>query len=751
MTKNRLILVSNRLPFNIVEKKGIIEFLPSAGGLVSSIKSYIQKTNTLVGSDRKNCPVWIGTSDIAEKKLKDAMSGGSLFHDDFELAPVFIPSAINDKFYNGFCNDTIWPLFHYFPSYAKFTDDYFENYIKANIIFSEKVLEMYRPGDVIWVHDYHLMLLPSLLRKALPNASIGFFLHIPFPSFELFRLIPSKWRKEILEGLLGSDLVGFHTNDYAQHFLKSIREILGYENKLREVNTPDRSITVDTFPISVDYNKFNKASIDNETFQERNRIKKKLYDTKLIVSVDRLDYAKGLANRLESYEMFLEKYPDYKKRTTYILLVVPSRDIILKYNETKKEIEGLVSRINGKYGSIDWTPVVYQYTSLELKKLVALYLAADVALITPMRDGMNLVAKEFVISRTDKRGVLILSETAGASSELGEAILVNPTDRQEVANAIHQALSMPVEEQMMRNESMQKRLQEYDVMRWAEDFLSQLQIRKLKQEKLQVKEITPSLELQIFNHYSSSKKRLLLLDYDGTLAPLARLPHLAFPPEELLNLLQSLAEDPKNEIVLVSGRPIAVLEKWFGDVPISLVAEHGAFHKKKGKDWVQTVPVNASWKAEVMQVLSLFTERCQGTFVEEKTLSLAWHYRNAEKELGFLRSRELINALVELSSHLNFQIIEGNKVIEARARGVDKGIAVSIWLRETARDFVMAIGDDRTDEDMFKVIPDKYYSIRVGLTPSAAKYNLKYQKHVIVLLNKLCATKNDVLSKISNQ
>lgn len=734
MINQRLILVSNRLPFNITERKGKIEFSPSSGGLVSSIKSYVQKMHTVPGYNKENCPVWVGTSDISEKKLTQSLQEGSLFHDDFELAPVFIPSAINDKFYNGFCNETIWPLFHYFPSYAKFPDDYFENYIKANIIFCEKVLEIYRPGDIIWVHDYHLMLLPALLRKSLPNASIGFFLHIPFPSFELFRLIPSRWRKEILEGLLGSDLVGFHTNDYAQHFIKSIREILGYENKLREVNTPDRSITVDTFPISVDYYKFNKASIDNETFQERNRIKKKLYGTKLIISVDRLDYAKGLANRLESYEMFLEKFPDYKKKTTYILLVVPSRDIILKYNETKKEIEGLVSRINGKYGSIDWTPVVYQYTSLEFKKLVGLYLAADVALITPMRDGMNLVAKEFVISRTDKRGVLILSETAGASSELGEAILVNPTDRQEVANSIHQAFIMPLEEQMMRNESMQKRLQEYDVMRWAEDFLSQLHIRKLKQEKLKVKEITSSVELQIFNHYASSQKRLILLDYDGTLTPLARLPHLAFPSEDLIKLLQSLAEDSRNDIVLVSGRPIAVLEKWFGELPISLVAEHGAFHKKRGKDWLQTVPVNASWKTEVMQVLTLFTERCHGTFVEEKTLSLAWHYRNAEKELGFLRSRELINALVELSSHLNFQIIEGNKVIEARARGVDKGIAASIWLREKVRDFVIAIGDDRTDEDMFKVIPDKYYSIRVGLTPSAAKYNLKHQKDVISLL-----------------
>lgn len=734
---NRLILVSNRLPFRITEKKGEIQFSPSSGGLVSSIKSYIQKTNESIGFSKENFPVWIGTSDIAEKKFKVGIQSGSVFHEDFELAPVFIPTSTNDKFYNGFCNDMVWPLFHYFPSYAKFTDDYYEAYVEANTIFCEKILEIYKPNDIIWIHDYHLMLLPALLRRHLPEATIGFFLHIPFPSFELFRLIPSKWRTDILNGLLGADLIGFHTNDYVQHFLKSIKQILGFENVLRVVTTPERSITVDTFPISIDYNKFNTASTDNDTFEERNKIKKRLYETKLVISVDRLDYAKGLANRLKSFELFLEKYPENKRKVVYILLVVPSRDIITKYKETKKQIEGLVSRINGKYGSLDWTPVVYQYKTLEFKKLVALYLAADVALITPMRDGMNLVAKEFIVSRTDKRGVLILSETAGASAELGEAILVNPTDRHEIADAIEQALLMPVEEQMARNETMQKRVQEYDVTKWAEDFMSQLLLSKAKQETLKVKEMTRHIENQILGNYSNANKRLILLDYDGTLTPLARLPHLAFPNDELLNLLNNLADDKKNEIVIISGRPREVLQEWFGHLPVSLVAEHGAFCKKMESDWIATVSVSADWKPYVIPILKLFTERCARTFIEEKTLSLAWHYRNAEKELAFLRSRELINSLVELSSHLDFQIIEGHKVIETRARGIDKGMAASIWLENEQYSFVLAIGDDKTDEDLFKVIPSAQYSIRVGLIQSAAKYNLKQQKDVLSLLRNL--------------
>lgn len=736
MTNQRLILVSNRLPFRMSEKEGKIQFSASGGGLVSSIKSYIHKTNELK-ADNDPLPLWIGTSDIPEKKMKETIREGIIVHEGFELSPVFIAASLHDKFYNGFCNDIIWPLFHYFPSYAKFSDDHYAEYAEVNRIFCDKIVESYKPNDIIWIHDYHLMLLPSMVRKRLPDATVGFFLHIPFPSFELFRLLPSKWRKEILQGLLGADLIGFHTNDYVQHFLQSIRQILGYDNILRSVTTQERNITVDTFPISIDYNKFHKASNDSDTFIERNKIKKKLYGNQLIVSVDRLDYAKGLINRLNSYELFLEKHPQCRKKVTYLFQVVPSRDIIAKYKETKKEIEGIVSRINGKYGSIEWTPILYQYKSLEFKKLVSLYMAADVALITPMRDGMNLVAKEFVASRTDKRGVLILSETAGAASELGEALFVNPTDRQEIAEAISTALVMTVEEQMERNETMQKRLQEYDIIKWAEDFLSQLNLQKSKQQNLKIKQLSLHVVDELTIKFTAAKSRLILLDYDGTLTPLASLPHLAVPSDELLLFLNALASDPKNEIVIISGRPMHSLDKWFGNIPLNLVAEHGAFYKRKHTDWLQSLPVSSGWKPSVLQIMNQFTERCQGTFLEEKELSLAWHYRNAEKELGFLRSRELINALLEQSSHLNFQIIEGHKVIETRARGIDKGLAAKAWIRQKTYEFILAIGDDKTDEDLFRAIPATQYTIRVGLTQSLAKYNLKRQKDVLILLKKL--------------
>jgi trehalose 6-phosphate synthase/phosphatase len=738
---NRLIIVSNRLPFHISERKGELVFSPSSGGLVSSIKSYIDKKSNPQTAQKENQALWIGSAEISEAKFRAYAKGGNLSCENFVLHPLFLPRTTKDKYYNGFCNNVIWPLFHYFPSYVKYQEDLWNEYVNANQAYCDKINAIYKPGDLIWVHDYHLMLLPGMLRKKLPEASIGFFLHIPFPSFELFRLLPNRWRRALLEGILGADLAGFHTNNYVQYFLKSVQQILGYENTLRTITAPDRIVTADTFPVSIDYEKFTNAFNNHDVFEERNKVKRKLTDKKIVTSVDRLDYAKGIINRLEGFELFLSQHPEFIKKVVYILIVVPSRDIITRYKESKQELEGLVSRINGQFGSIDWTPVVYQYKALDFKKLCALYIAADAALIAPLRDGLNLVAKEFVASRRDKRGVLILSETAGASAELGEAIIINPTDRQEVADSIFQALNMPVEEQMERNHEMQKRLQTYDVVRWAEDFISQLRLVKSKQELLTIKEVSPEIEQKIMVHYRQANRRIIFLDYDGTLAPFAKLPHLAAPERSLHLLLHKLSCDLKNTIVLISGRQKDVLEEWFSEMKVNLVAEHGAFFKLRSSTWMQAHSLNLKWKTSVLPVMKRFTERCSGTFVEEKVSSLAWHFRNAEKELGFLRSRELINALTELSAHLNFQVMEGQKVIEARARGVDKGTAAASFLINGTNDFILAIGDDRTDEDLFKAIPENGYSIRVGLLPSSARFNFIQQKDVLLFLNKLAGDK----------
>lgn len=737
MKNTRIIIVANRIPFRIAEKKGKLVFTQSAGGLVSAIKSYIEKIKS---ENKNNAPVflWAGTSDISEKQWEATSGKKTIVHDDFQLHPVFLPAKIQERYYNHFCNNTLWPLFHYFPQYAKFSTDDYEAYKEANHLFCNSISEIYQPGDILWIHDYHHLLLPAFLREKFPDATMGFFLHIPFPSFELFRLLPCRWRKELLEGMSGADLIGFHTHDYVQHFLKSVRQILGWDNTLRAIVSPKRMLSTDAFPISIDHRKFRAAINEHEVFAERNKIKKKLNERKFIISVSRLDYTKGIINCLEGFELLLEKFLQWKNKVVYNLVMVPSREAIPHYKENKKEIEETVSRINGKYGNMDWTPVIYQYKSLDFIRLTALYLAADAALVTPLRDGMNLVAKEFIATRSDKRGALILSETAGAAAEFGEAILVNPTDRSEIAEAIHQSLTMLPEEQETRMEIMQKRIRHYDVVKWAEDFFSQLQETRAMQETFKVKEVSKKTEDTIIAKYLAARHRIIFLDYDGTLTPLARFPELAVPTVELKTLIARLAGDEKNTMVLISGRKKETLEEWFGEPSVNLASEHGAFFRKTGEDWTPTIQVNPEWKSSVMPLMNIFTERCAGTFVEEKTFSLVWHYRNAEKELAFLRSRELVNALMELSSHLDFQVMEGNKVIEAHTRGIDKGMVASSWLGNGNYDFILAIGDDRTDEDLFRVIPPEGYSIRVGLTQSAANYNFKQQKDVIDFLNKLC-------------
>lgn len=708
----------------------------SSGGLVSSMVSYLERRNEKTVSSAEKS-VWVGASELSEKKYRELPHEELNKDEHFELQPVFLPEAIKNKFYQGFCNDCLWPLFHYFPSYAKFLPDQYEAYVKANELFQKKILEVYRPGDLIWIHDYHFMLLPDMLRKALPSATIGFFLHIPFPSFEVFRIMPNAWKKEILSGMLGADLVGFHTGDYMQYFLHSVRHILSCDINGRKIHTAEQEVTTDAFPVSIDFNKFYHASDKPLIFEEKNFIRKKMNGRQLILSVDRLDYSKALINRLESFDLFLEKYKQYRNKVTYMLLVVPSREIITKYKENKQEIERLVSSINGKFGTLDWVPILYQYKSVDFTRLAGLYFAADVALITPLRDGMNLVAKEFVSTRIDKRGVLILSETAGAAAELKEAIIVNPTDREEIADAIHQALNMPVEEQMARNDSMQARIRTYDVVKWAEDFISQLMLQHSLQAVMRVKEINPQIEGQLFSSYQSSSKRLLLLDYDGTLAPFAPTPRQAAPSQKLRELLERICADKQNTVVLVSGRKREDLEGWFGKLPLGLIAEHGGYYRHPGQSWKQSAIVALDWKDKVRSLLEFYQARCAGSLIEEKNLSLAWHYRNADKELGAIRARELFNELEALSGELGFDVIQGHMVIETRSRNINKGTGIKYWLDEQEHDFIFCAGDDRTDEDMFKALPANAYSIRVGLQQSHARFNCRSQSYIIHLLNKL--------------
>jgi trehalose 6-phosphate synthase/phosphatase len=725
---DRLVLVSYRLPFRLHRNKVI----QNAGGLVSAILALAEKAKATEQFDQRI--VWIGKTDDTAEELARVQEQVS----DFELVPVRIEDRLDDKYYGGFCNDMIWPLFHYFPLLANFDVAYFEAYREAHELFFEQVARILRPTDLVWVHDYHLMLLPGLIRERFPDANIGFFLHVPFPSFEVFRLMPRGWREAILQGILGADLAGFHTFDYTQYLLRAVRRTLGMETTMNTVVVEDRLVKAETFPLGIDYTRFKDATQDAEVHREREKLRQILGNSKLIFSVDRLDYSKGLLHRLMGFEHFLEKYPKWHGKIVFNMVVIPSRESVGRYQDMKKEIEAAVGRINGKYGSLTWRPVVYQYQSLAFPEMVALYDLSDVGLITPIRDGMNLVAKEYIACQRTNPGALILSEMAGAAAELSEAILINPTDKAEVAAAIAKALDMPMSDRRAVLERMQRRLETYDVFAWAKDFFDTMDRVKQEQQVLKVRLVSRSIENQIAQKYCKAARRIIFLDYDGTLVPFSKYPEMAVPSEPVLVQLRRLAADAKNTVVIVSGRRQDFLNQYFGDLPIVLVAEHGAFIRMPPAGWTSEVDADPAWKQQVLPVLQRYADRCTGAFIEEKGLSLAWHFRNADPGISLLRSQELKDELRELVSHdSKLQIMEGHKVIEVKRSGYDKGSVALKLLGSAAYDFILAIGDDKTDEDLFRAVPAHALTVKIGITASLAKYNLKDQQEVVRFLDHL--------------
>jgi trehalose 6-phosphate synthase/phosphatase len=722
----KLLVIANRLPFNITKRGGEVHFRPSPGGLATGLSSMPASYEQL----------WIGWPGITSEKLssegkdqiRERLAGEN-------CRPVFLSKKQIDHYYLGFCNKTIWPLFHYFPMRTVYEEHFWKTYKQVNQIFCDEIIEIAEPGDYIWVHDYQLMLLPQFLREKLPELEIGFFLHIPWPSFELFRLLP--WREEILNGLLGADLIGFHTYDYVRHFLSSVSRIMGFEHTLGKVGMGNRVIKVDAFPMGIDYEKYSQAISKAGVRKEVDKILQEVGKRKIIISVDRLDYTKGIIQRLEAFDLFLSKNPEYKEKVTLIIVAVPSRTGVEDYKMLRNRLEQLVGRINGEHGTMGWVPVWYLYRFLPFRRITALYNVADVALVTPLRDGMNLVAKEFIATKTEGRGVLILSEMTGAASELGEALIVNANNKGAIIKAIKEALEMPLLEQMERNRLMQERLRRYDVSRWSSDFLNALLDIKKTQQKLSVRKLSEPAKQKLINDYANSRKRLLLLDYDGTLVGFKGKPAQAKPDEEIMSLLQSLSNSANNTVVIISGRDRATLEKWLGNLKVALVAEHGGWIKQKNEDWKSLEPFTGDWKDTIRPILELYSDRTAGSSVEEKDFSLVWHYRRADPELAYLREQELRDALLNMTENLDVGVFEGNKILEIRKVGVNKGRAAEFWISKQDWEFLLAAGDDYTDEEMFSVLPDRAYSIKVGINISKARFNVDTPNEVRSLLKEL--------------
>ncbi len=732
----RLVIVSNRLPFTVTTGQGGPQFAVSSGGLTTGLWSYLEHGASVAGEPLDF--VWVGWPG-ASVAPEHEPTVKAYAEKEFKAIPVFLPEESMDRFYHGFCNKTLWPLFHYFPTLTRYEEDYWQEYRQVNRAFADAVLKILRPDDLLWVHDYQLMLVPGLVRERYPDMPIGFFLHIPFPSFEVFRLLPRAWRVELVEGLLGASLVGFHTYDYTRDFLTSVLRTVGVEHQLGSLTLRERAVKVDTFPMGIDFERFARAAASPEIAARVAELRTNCVGQKVIFSVDRLDYTKGLINRLRGYELFLKRNPQWHGKVVFVVSVAPSREGVESYQTMKQELEQTVGRIVGAYGNVQWTPLVYQFRNLGFEEIVACYRLCDVALITPLRDGMNLVAKEFVASRPDQTGVLVLSEMAGAAKEMGEAIIINPVHSGDFAQALEQALEMPVEEQVRRNQLLQERLRRYSVVRWAEDFVQALLSTQKTEAARRARALTGKMQAALVQQHRAARKRALLLDYDGTLVPFVADPKLARPDAELLELLGALGAAAGNEVAIVSGRPRRDLEEWFGALPIALVAEHGVWLRPKDGEWRMLKLITTDWKDRVRPILQVYVDRLPGALLEEKEFSLAWHYRKADPDQASLRAQELLDDLSGFTRNIDVQVLEGNKVLEVRNTGVSKGSAATEWLGGQDADFILAIGDDWTDEDLFRALPPTAYSVRVGLAQTAAKYHLGSHTAVRGLLRQLAS------------
>ena len=734
----RLVIVSNRLPVGIQLEDNNIEIKPNVGGLATGMRSVSKKYESL----------WIGWSGLFPEDLTLEMrkkTEAALKKE--KCLPVYIGREEIEKYYLGFSNRTIWPLFHYFPQYTEYYQEFWESYVAINKRFASIISEHLRKDDMLWIHDYHLLLLPKMIKDKFPAIPVGFFLHIPFPSYEVFRILP--WRNEIIEGMLGADLIGFHTFDYERHFLSSVRRLLGYDIEFNRINLHTRMARADAFPMGIDYDRFHEAAVEHRARKTGEKLEGQLEierffstspDRKLILSIDRLDYSKGIPNRLYAFERFLNKYPEYQGKVTLVMLAVPSRDEVEQYQLIKKEVDELVGRINGAYATINWTPVWYFYRFLPFEELIDLYTSSEIGLVTPVRDGMNLVAKEFIATKTDGRGVLIISEMAGASKEMGEAIHINPNSVDEMADAILQALEMPEEEQKRRIDTLQERLKRYDIDKWAGDFMDSLTEMAGEQKKYLAKALTPAWESRMFESFARAAKKIFFLDYDGTLVGFRKDPKQASPDTQLIGILDALAGKPGTRVVLVSGRDKKSFTEWFGQKPYTLIAEHGVWLKKPGKEWELYEQMNTDWKELIRPGLEFYVDRTPGTFIEEKNYSLVWHYRKADPELGKMRALELKYELASFLTNLDLEILEGNKVIEVKKMGINKGKAASRILSQDNYDFIFGAGDDWTDEYLFEEMPAEAFTLKVGMINTRASYIVDSHEVVRNLLERFSKT-----------
>lgn len=765
----RVINVMTQLPVQIQRGSGGFDLLRTRGTLalfashqyMAELSEYDEEFVAWTGE----CPELLESEKIeVERELPARMHPVWLFdanHPEESDRGLENPGLMCR--WRRFAELIIWPVFHYIqlpPSDGLAENEWWHDYVKFNEAYFNKLKQVYRPGDIIWIHDYYLLLLPLLCRMEWPDATIGFYLHAPWPSLEYFRCLLK--RSQLLEGLLGANQVGFQLPLFVLHFLLCCQRIGHCEVKKNKVELYGSQVTVVTMPIGIDVARIEREAFVTAVDEKVEALRQVYANCKIIVGRDRLDSVRGVEQKLEAFEMFLLMYPEWHNKVVMIQVLSLGYGHLAK---VENKVTELVTRINATYGLMNYTPVWHYQMYVAKEEYLALLRVADVCLITSVRDGMNTTSLEYVVCQKQLCSPLILLEFTGTATVLKDAILVNPWDLVGIAKQLRDCLDMTPSRKQLLETKLYSEVTSNTVQTWTDNFLTSLSLLTLSGRR-----VTPALDRPaVYASYQQAKRRLFLFDYDGTLTPIVKDPNAAIPLSRLNHVITALAADPRNIIWIVSGRDQAFLDKWMGDKRVGLLAEHGCFMKELDKDWVNLAEkLDMLWQPIVDEVFTEVTERTPGAHVERKKVALTWHYRRADAELA-AKHAAATQTLLETSvaEKYDVEIMAGKANIEVRPKVLNKGeivkrLVLSPWGEpldvtsepdlgkinpSTLPDFVLCLGDDLTDEDMFRLLinlleaadSQNVPKIHPNLTPLTLAYGL-YPVVVGPALKKTVAT-----------
>ncbi|KAG0494193.1 hypothetical protein HPP92_005187 [Vanilla planifolia] len=702
----------------------------------------------------------------------------------FKCVPAFLEPDLLDRFYQGFCKQQLWPLFHYMLPYSaghggRFDRSLWEAYVLANKVFSQKVTEVINPEeDYVWIHDYHLMVLPTFLRRRFNRLRMGFFLHSPFPSSEIYRTLPV--REEILKALLNCDLIGFHTFDYARHFLSCCSRMLGieYQSKRGYIGLEyfGRSVGIKIMPVGIHMGQLQSTLTQPEKVLRVEQLLQQFAGRTVLLGVDDMDIFKGVNLKLLAFEQMLKIHTKWQGKAVLVQIVNPPRGRGRDLEEIQAEILQSCKRINRQFSSNNYSPVILINEPISVEERIAYYTIAECVIVTAVRDGMNLTPYEYVVSREGasgddgpKKSMLVVSEFIGCSPSLSGAIRINPWNIDTTAEAVNEAISMDDSEQKLRHEKHYRYVSTHDVAYWSRSIMHDLERACREHFKRRCWGIGLGFGFRvvaldsnfrklkidaIVSAYLRSKSRAILFDYDGTLMPQTTINRT--PGPEIISIINTLCGDDKNVVFLVSGRGRDNLAKWFSPCKkLGIAAEHGYYVRwSRDDEWETCGPsCDFDWMQVAEPVMNLYTESTDGSSIEKKESSLVWHHQDADLGFGSAQAKEMLDHLENVLANEPVSVKSGQFIVEVKPQGVSKGIVVekilsSMLANKKQADFVLCIGDDRSDEDMFESIDNtllkdviarstSVFACTVGQKPSKAKYYLDDTVEVMHMLSGL--------------